>query len=112
MVRPIYFGVRLLIQRGPEFTNIWETPFDVTDTFDCSVNRTNGDPTTQMFLINHFLDQIILGNPAPDRDQANTTNAVSGVNSLGAQVDLCVAANGRSPNFFLVDVGSPSVWVP
>lgn len=90
-----------------EFTNIWETAFDVTDTtFDCSVNRTNGDPTTQMFIINHFLDKVVLGFPAPDPDHANTTNAVSGVGSLGQQVQNCVAQQGRVPNFMLVDVSS------
>jgi len=87
-----------------EFTNIWETPFDVTDTaFDCSINRTKGDTATQMYLINHFLDKIILGNPAPDRDDANTTNGVSGVGSLGLQVDQCGATYGKYPSFFLVD---------
>jgi hypothetical protein len=88
-----------------EFTNVWETAFDLTDTtFDCNVNRTNGDPSTEMFLINHFLDQIILGQPAPDPDAANVTNGVSGTGSLGLQVQTCAAANGRNPNFMLVDV--------
>lgn len=87
-----------------EFTNIWETAFDVTDTtFDCSVNRTNGDTSTQMFLINHFLDKVVLGFPAPDPDNAATTNAVSGVGSLGQQVENCVTSQGRVPNFMLVD---------
>jgi hypothetical protein len=59
-----------------EFTNIWETPYDVTDpSFDCSVNRTKGTPATQMYLINHFLDFLIAGEPAPDPAQANVTNA-------------------------------------
>ncbi|KAJ3546638.1 hypothetical protein NM688_g5493 [Phlebia brevispora] len=89
-----------------EFTNIWETAFDVTDTtFDCSVNRTasGADTSTQMFLINHFLDQDILGQPAPDVGQANVTNGVSGVGSLGQQVSTCVQDYGRNPNFLLVD---------
>ncbi|KAI0275056.1 PLC-like phosphodiesterase [Gloeopeniophorella convolvens] len=87
-----------------EFSNMWETAFDVTDpTFDCNVNRTHGDPTTQLYLINHFLDKIVLGQPAPDTDAANVTNAVTGVGSLGQQVQTCVAANGRNPNFMLVD---------
>ncbi|KAI0039100.1 PLC-like phosphodiesterase [Auriscalpium vulgare] len=87
-----------------EFTNIWETAFDVTDTtFDCTVNRTKGDPSTEMYLINHFLDKIVLGQPTPDQASANVTNSVSGVGSLGAQVDTCAAANGRNPNFMLVD---------
>ena len=88
-----------------EFTNVWETAFDVTDTtFDCNVNRTNGDPSTQMYLINHFLDQVILGQPAPDPEAANVTNGVSGTGSLGLQVQTCAAVNGRNPNFMLVDV--------
>jgi len=86
-----------------EFTNIWETPFDVTGTFDCSVNRTKGDPTTQMYLINHFLDTLILGQPVPFVAQADLTNAATGTNSLGAQVDVCLASNPRPPNFMLVD---------
>ncbi|KAH7930497.1 PLC-like phosphodiesterase [Leucogyrophana mollusca] len=86
-----------------EFTNIWESPYDVTTSFDCSVNRTKGDSSTQMYLINHFLDSLILGQPAPDPSQANQTNAVSGTNSLGAQFELCVSEYGRNPNFMLVD---------
>ncbi|KAL4070751.1 PLC-like phosphodiesterase, partial [Scleroderma citrinum] len=86
-----------------EFTNIWETAYDVTTTFDCSVNRTSGDASTQMYLINHFLDVMILGQPAPDPNDANTTNAVSGPNSLGAQFELCAGQYGRNPNFILVD---------
>ena len=83
---------------------MWETAFDVTDTFDCSVNRSKGDASTELYLINHFLDQVVLGQPAPDPQAANVTNGISGTNSLGQQVQTCVAANGRNPNFMLVDV--------
>ncbi|KAH9858064.1 PLC-like phosphodiesterase [Lenzites betulinus] len=87
-----------------EFTNVWETAFDVTDTtFDCNVNRTHGDSATQMYLINHFLDKLIAGFPAPDSADADTTNAVSGVGSLGQQVQTCAAQHGVNPNFMLVD---------
>jgi len=87
-----------------EFTNIWETAFDVTDTsFNCDVNRTKGDTSTEMFLINHFLDKIELDTPVPDVDAANQTNAVNGTGSLGAQVATCVSDYGRPPNFMLVD---------
>jgi len=87
-----------------EFTNIWETAFDVTDTtFDCNVNRTHGTSSSQMFLVNHFLDKVLFGAPVPNVAAANVTNAVSGTGSLGAQVATCVAAQGRSPNFMLVD---------
>ncbi|KAG6832540.1 hypothetical protein H0H92_000169 [Tricholoma furcatifolium] len=88
-----------------EFTNVWETAYDVTNAtlFDCAVNRTQGDTTTQMYLINHFLDQLVLGEPVPDISEANVTNAATGAGSLGAQVDTCTSVNGRAPNFLLVD---------
>jgi len=88
-----------------EFTNVWETAFDVTDTtFDCNVNRTNGDSSTQLYLINHFLDKIVLNQFTPDPENAATTNAVSGTGSLGLQAQTCAATYGRNPNFMLVDV--------
>jgi len=88
-----------------EFTNIWETAFDVTDpTFDCLVNRSKGDSSTEMFLINHFLDTVVLNNlPTPNILALNQTNGVSGTGSLGAQVDTCMTTQGRPPNFLLVD---------
>ncbi|KZV74858.1 PLC-like phosphodiesterase [Peniophora sp. CONT] len=91
-----------------EFTNIWETAFDVTDTsFDCAVNRSSGDTSTSMYLINHFLDKTtnLLGTTifTPDISALNTTNAVSGTGSLGQQVSTCSAEYGRNPNFMLVD---------
>jgi len=87
-----------------EFTNIWETEFNVIDpAFDCNVNRTKGDPTTQMFLINHFLDKLVFGQPVPFIEQLNVTNGPSGPGSLGAHVDTCIGDHGRPPNFLLVD---------
>ncbi|OAX44460.1 PLC-like phosphodiesterase [Rhizopogon vinicolor AM-OR11-026] len=86
-----------------EFTNIWETAYDVTTSFDCSVNRSNSVTSTSMYLINHFLDTLVLGQPTPDMSQLNQTNAVSGTNSLGEQFDLCISQQGKNPNFMLVD---------
>jgi len=87
-----------------EFTNMWETAFDVTNpAFDCNVNRTQGDAATQLSTINHFLDTTILNQLVPDIQQLNVTNAASGTGSLGAQAGVCVAQNGRAPNFLLVD---------
>ncbi|KAH0590970.1 PI-PLC X domain-containing protein [Termitomyces sp. J132] len=88
-----------------EFTNVWETAFDVTDPslFDCAVNRTKGDTSTQMYLINHFLDKLLVGAPIPDVAKANITNAASGAGSLGEQVTTCTSVNTRPPNFLLVD---------
>lgn len=57
-----------------------------------------------MYLINHFLDKLVFGQPAPDVDSANTTNAATGTGSLGTQVDSCTTTYGRAPNFLLVDV--------
>lgn len=90
-----------------EFTNIWETAFNLVnpDLFDCTVNRTKGDTSTQMFLINHFLNKLVAGSiPAPDPDNANVTNAATGAGSLGAHVDTCRTVQGRPPTFLLVDV--------
>lgn len=57
-----------------------------------------------MFLINHFLDTILLGQPTPDIAALNQTNAVSGTGSLGTQVNTCLITQGRPPNYILVDV--------
>lgn len=57
-----------------------------------------------MFLINHFLDTEVLGNPVPDVANANLTNAASGSGSLGEEVAICGGLYSRYPNFLLVDV--------
>jgi len=91
-----------------EFSNVWETAYDVTDpSFDCNVNRT-APATGKMYLINHFLDTVtnFLGaanSLVPDKAELLTTNAVSGAGSLGAQADECAAQWGAWPNFLLVD---------
>jgi hypothetical protein len=64
------------------------------------------ETASQMYLINHFLDKVVLGNPAPDIDNLNVTNAATGPGSLGAQVDTCVTQNSKPPNFLLVDVST------
>jgi len=89
-----------------EFSNIWETPFNTVDetTFQCQRDRGTGDLSTSMFLINHFLDTLLLGNPIPDVANANLTNAVSGPGSLGDEVAVCAGLYNRYPNFLLVDV--------
>ncbi len=58
-----------------------------------------------MYLINHFLDRYVLGQPVPYVDKANETNAANGTGSLGTQVTTCSAQYSRAPNFLLVDVG-------
>ena len=64
-----------------------------------------------MYLINHFLDKVVAGFPAPDQDDAATTNGVSGVGSVGQQVQTCASQYGRNPNFMLVDV-SRNAFLP
>lgn len=87
---------------------MWETAYDVTDTtFDCNVNRTSGDSTTQLYTINHFLDKyetVLTLTLTPDKDALNQTNAASGTGSLGLQASECGGTYGRYPNFMLVDV--------
>ena len=77
-----------------------------TTDFDCNVNRTSGDSSQQMYLINHFLDEDYLGVLVPDKADADKTNAVSGTGSLGAQVTECAGEYNRNPNFMLVDVSA------
>lgn len=89
-----------------EFTNIWESAFNVVDpAFNCSIDRhsQNVDPAQQMYLINHFLDRVVAGQPVPNIAALNTTNAATGPGSLGDQVNTCVTAQSRPPNFLLVD---------
>lgn len=80
----------------------------MTDTtFDCNVNRSKGDTSTELYLINHFLDEVVnvvATSIAPNKGALNVTNAASGVGSLGLQAEQCAAQNGRYPNFMLVDV--------
>ncbi|KAF9454064.1 PLC-like phosphodiesterase [Macrolepiota fuliginosa MF-IS2] len=88
-----------------EFSNVWETEFNVVDAFDCNINRTNQnvDPTGQMYLINHFLDKLVFNQPVPFIEKLNETNASSGNGSLAEQVDNCTAQHSKPPNFLLVD---------
>lgn len=89
-----------------EFAYYFETPYDVTDsTFsDCSINRPSGASANgRMYIVNHFLDEDILGIDIPDRSAAAATNAVSGTGSIGAQAALCESLYGRAPNGILLD---------
>jgi hypothetical protein len=93
----------------PEFTYMWETPFDQTNaSFPCTVNRPPSIvgqlPTGRLAVVNHFLDTDIGDNILiPDVGALNTTNALSGPGSLGQQIFDCAALYGRYPNFLLVD---------
>jgi hypothetical protein len=92
----------------PEFTYMWETPFNVIDpSFPCTVDRPKsiqGQTAGRLSVINHFLDQeITKGVLVPATKKLNVTNGESGPGSLGLQADTCLAAFGKYPNFMLVD---------
>ncbi|ESZ98480.1 hypothetical protein SBOR_1142 [Sclerotinia borealis F-4128] len=90
----------------PEFSYFFETAYDVTTpTFPtCTLDRPPGsDGAGLLPLINHYLDLDIFGILIPDRLAAPTTNAATGVGSIGAQADLCTAAWGRKPRVMLLD---------
>jgi hypothetical protein len=93
-----------------EFTYMWETPFDQTDSsFPCTVDRPASlrgqTPTGRLSVINHFLDTEIpiVDIVIPDREALDQTNAVSGPGSLGLQAVQCAAIYGSYPNFLFVD---------
>ena len=95
----------------PEFLYFWETPFDMTDPSfpQCIVDRPGGvveNPALaaqRMYLINHYLDTEMMGVDIPDRRDARKTNAASGSESIGAQIELCQKEHGRAPKGILVD---------
>ena len=65
----------------PEFPNVWETPFSVTDEdFPCSVDRISGPLSAEehMYMINHSLNNNVLGTGiiVSDPIDARTTNGV------------------------------------
>ncbi|KAJ7615882.1 PLC-like phosphodiesterase [Roridomyces roridus] len=87
----------------PEFTMIWEPPFDSTNaSFPCSVNRISGSPADHLYLLNHFLDIDILGILISDPGQAPTTNSVA---SIVADAQGCVPLSQRNanPTYVLLD---------
>lgn len=95
-----------------EFSQMWETPFDPTDTsFPCTVERppdlADADAENRLFMINHNLnlELSILGTSmlVPARADLNVTNASNGTGSLGLSGQNCVAQWNRPPKFLNVD---------
>lgn len=89
-----------------EFTYFFETPYDTTDpTFpECTIDRPPGATADgRMYIVNHFLDLDLDGIDIPDNAADNTTNAATGVGSIGAQADLCIGLYGKAPVGILVD---------
>ena len=64
----------------PEFPNVWETPFSVTDdSFPCKVDRISGPLSAEdhLYMINHSLNiEIFPDVIIPDRIHASDTNSV------------------------------------
>lgn len=89
----------------PEFSSIWENPYDQTSVpFNCSIDRSGQGETTsqQMYLMNHFLDNDngILGT-SPDTGAIYTTNSEASVLQDG---NNCASQHQNSyPTFILVD---------
>ena len=89
-----------------EFTYFFETPFDVTDPnfAECTIDRPKGATANgRMYIVNHFLDLSIGSIDIPDDSADDTTNAATGVGSIGAQVGICQGLYGRAPVGVLVD---------
>ena len=89
-----------------EFTYFFETPYDTLDpTFpECTIDRPAGAKADgRMYIVNHFLDVAFAGIDIPDRSALDTTNAATGVGSIGAQADLCIGLYGTAPMGILVD---------
>ena len=56
-----------------------------------------------MYIINHFLDISVFGVLIPDTAADQTTNAATGMGSIGAQASLCQNIYKRSAKGVLVD---------
>ena len=85
---------------------IFETPYDTTDPSfpECTLDRPSGaSPDGRMYIVNHFLDQNVLGVDVPDNGADFTTNAANGVGGIYTQAKLCMQKYDRPPNFVLVD---------
>lgn len=99
----------------PEFSNVWENPYDQTSSnFNCTPDRYDGNTQNMMYLINHYLDQnkSILGAEfkSPDVDKLNQTNSVD---SIMTDATSCASKMNYYPTFVLVDyytAGNGSVF--
>lgn len=88
-----------------EFSNMFEDAYDVTSTdWSCNVNRTSGTPSSQMMMVNHFLDSsyILAGTLllVPNKGAITTTNAEA---SLDTHISNCQMIWARVPNIILLD---------
>jgi hypothetical protein len=95
-----------------EFTFIFENDYEneaPTD-YKCTPDRPTGLSSPEaaassgrMFLQNHFLYANQLGIQTPNATYVNTTNALTGLGSLGEAMGTCAGVYGKSANFVLTD---------
>ena len=83
-----------MVSTPPWLNELLAKGVDVTDqTWSCNVNRTSGTASSQLMLINHFLDSVynLAGTVfyIPNTELLNETNAESGTGSIGAHVTNC-----------------------
>ncbi|KAF8267905.1 PLC-like phosphodiesterase [Lactarius quietus] len=97
----------------PEFDSMWETPYDATNaTFPCSIDRIRGTlpASSQLYLINHYLDIGVGSVTFDDWIDASTTNAVP---SIIANANECAPlGSGRYANVVLMDFVNIGDWMP
>lgn len=89
-----------------EFDYFWETPFGELDPSfpTCEVDRPeNGDPAELMGIMNHMLNDNVLGIIIPSQHRAKQTNSAK---SIQGQVDLCQGEWSTRPNVILVSFSS------
>ena len=72
--------------------------------YHCTPDRYDGNPSSLMFLDNHFLEKEtdILGHDLvqPDKDNIESTNSVD---TILSNTNRCAKKHGSYPNFLLVD---------
>ncbi|CAO1628023.1 unnamed protein product [Parajaminaea phylloscopi] len=88
----------------PEFSSMWENPYDQTSTpFNCSIDRSGQgeDTSTQMYLANHVLTSSTILGTVPNTGAIYSTNSKA---SVLQDANQCASQHGSSyPTFVLVD---------
>ncbi|KAF2014618.1 hypothetical protein BU24DRAFT_217683 [Aaosphaeria arxii CBS 175.79] len=95
-----------------EFTFIFENDFEneTPTAYSCTPNRPSPLTTEQaatsgrMFFMNHFLYSVqLFGIQSPNDTYIGTTNAQTGLGSLGEAITSCTGVYSKPPTFVLVD---------
>ncbi|KAI8365841.1 hypothetical protein EDC96DRAFT_443237 [Choanephora cucurbitarum] len=89
-----------------QFSHVFETPYENTETFNCNIDRISQDldPTHMMYVLNHFLygtfEVATIKIHMPLKDKAEVAN---GRASLDEHVLNCSNVFQKKPNFVEVD---------